>query len=213
MLFGARNGERLVIMPTGAMSPSPPTVYIDALDSVAHANTAGVTHFYDARQSDDGTRFLIERIELRDRQFNLVGRTALPDTSYYANSAVLAPDGRRAYVLAYPNDVVGNTSTRMPKVVVFDTSTSGGGDFAILGEIGLLHFPSCTYSSWNSTCTGGPRMAISPDGATLVLAGDQHVVVVPIPSGLVSPALVPRAAAAGSRRPVMQRLSLSGPAR
>lgn len=180
----ARSGERMLITQTGGLSPPPPMLYSDAADSLLHANPASLTASYDMQMSDDGSRILFDQYEVRDANFNLIGRTRIPssDSAYFGVAGAMSPNGTRAYVLAYRNDALNYLPTTiiMPRVYVFDSSQASpsSSDLALIGSFDLSDYPTCRTSDYN--CNLRARTTISPDGNTLFFVGDANLVVVPI---------------------------------
>jgi len=127
------------------------------------AQPAGI--YYWASLSRDGSRKLLGggegAAQLYDATLNAIG--ILPSTTLVG---VLAPSGRRAYTY----DINGS-------VRVFDLTTPLSGQ-AMLPEI----LPAITQSASPSTNQNSPlKMVISPDGGTVFIAGDQQIIVAPVP--------------------------------
>jgi hypothetical protein len=207
--FATRDGERMLVVQSASISPSPPMFYLDARDSLLRPNPAGLTFTYDAPMSDDGSRVLFDFYELRDRDFNRLGEVHLPSPSEEVSvAAALSPDGRRAYLLAYPSAaVMGYATALLPRVYVFDTTSISGGRLALVGQFDLAHYPTCRSGAYE--CSVRARTAISPDGGTLFFLGDAHLVVAPIPAPLQSAQAATRATASSAAQgPKMLRWDL-----
>jgi hypothetical protein len=192
----SRDGERLIITQSAAVSPQPPMLYMNAADSVLKINPAGLTFSYNFSLSDTGDRVLFDNLTLRDSSFNLIGPATLPvlSPSYYAQKGVVSPDGTRVYVLAYRSDA-GTTSGVTPRVFVFDATTAQA-NLPVLGYFDVTDYPGCVPNT-TGTCSGPSiAAAISLDGRTLFFAGNQNLIIMPVPATLTS---IP-AAAKGQRR-------------
>jgi hypothetical protein len=123
------------------------------------------TIYYWANLSRDGSRSLVGgsggATQVYDATLNPIG--TLPSTTLVG---VLAPSGQRAYTY----DINGT-------VRVFDLTTPPGGQ-TMFPEI----LPAITPSASPSTNQNNPRkMVITPDGGTVFIAGDQQIIVLPVP--------------------------------
>jgi hypothetical protein len=172
------DGSRLLIgYPTNSALDA--LYYADAADGVVKLNGGGVSYWYDGAQSLHGDRMTVSSYEVRDRDFNLVGRLTLPSSNYYGRAPVFAPDAKRVYVLAY------STAEQPARVFVFDSSTKPltTADLPMLGYFDLADYPTC-HGNYDSNCNAFPLSTISPDGKTLFFAGDLNVIVAPVPGTL-----------------------------
>jgi hypothetical protein len=105
------------------------------------------------------SRFVLNGRRVYDGAFAFLG--TLPDTT---TAAVLRPNGTRTY--AYDATAGG--------ILVYDTSaTRDGAAYTALGAVTPLPADPGT----------GVRMAITPDGGTLFIAGSLRIVVMPTPAG------------------------------
>ncbi|WP_243338632.1 NHL repeat-containing protein [Anaeromyxobacter soli] len=135
-----------------------------------------------------GSRFVTvsySEAALWDASFAFVGRLWLPDsyTKYTGGTTIAAtvsPDGSRAYVLSYS---IG--SLDLPRVWVFDSTAAVSGDPPLLGYFQLPEYP--TVRSGFTIQSREAVMAMTPDATTLFIAGDDAVMVVPVPSTLTAP--------------------------
>ncbi len=175
----SRDGERMVVVQSASISPQPPMLFLDASEGLLKVNGEGLTFTYwQFSLSDDGHRFLMDSSEVRDKDFRLVGRIPAPASGVTVRAGgILSPDGRRVYSLDFLD------TSSLPKVVVHNAveAAPGSTDLAFLGEIPLSGYPS------NPPPGVGcyeQRMIISPDGRTLFIIGNAHLLVVPIPVGL-----------------------------
>lgn len=175
----SRDGERMLIT-QAPINYGPPMLYMDATDELLHANTAGLGYIMFFTISDDGSRAMFEEQSVRDANFGLIGNLTLPSTQYSTMAGVLAPDGKRAYVLTYNEASLNGTDTVMPRVYVFDTSSAAGlyTNLPILGYIDLPAYPGC-HNVNTYTCNFKVAAAISPDGNALFFQGDENFIVVP----------------------------------
>lgn len=170
----SRDGDRVVIVQSSSYTPTPPGLLLDV--------TAG--NFYEGSLSDDGSRF-VANATVYDGSFGTIGRLTLPPVragavAWFVEAAVMAPDGSRAYVLAYPDTYLAN-GVELPRVFVFDTRAvpTGGPDLPVLRVFDVPEYPSCRSNT--STCYPGAKMAISPDERTLFILGSEALLVVPVP--------------------------------
>lgn len=200
----SRDGGTMAVVQSGSISPSPPALVWRSRDPLLRLTGAGLTFFYEASWADDGSRILIDATEVRDASFGLVGTTrvdSLPGGPWVSMLGMLSPDGRRAYVLAYPESAFTAGGPGLPRVFVFDSSTTDPASsvLPLLGHIDIAHFPGCRTFFTSDCPTVRPRMAIAPDGQTLFMAGNERFLVVPVPEALRS-----GAAMAGPRARVRQ---------
>jgi hypothetical protein len=181
----SRDGERLIVVQSST-DPMYPMLYMDAADAVLKKTPTNLFRSLVLGVNEDGSRVLLQQfdIEVRDADFNLVGRALLPTGPlghplYNVLSAQISVDGGRIYVLAYP---VGSGAN--PRVLVYDSSAPpvGTDELPVLGLFELPAYPTCTPapscdSSWVAS-------AISLDSATLFYGGNERLLVVPIPAVL-----------------------------
>lgn len=183
---GSRDGQRMAVVQSASISPTPPMLIWDSRQGRLLTNPAGLTFSYDIHLSDDGSRVILDGWEVRDGDFGLVGRVPPSAvTGYITLVGLMSPDGRRAYVLGYPEAGLGTQpTTQVPRVFVFDTSApnTASSQLMLVGSFDLQHWPTCRASAYD--CSWRARSAISPDGATLFFAGDAHFVVAPVPQPL-----------------------------
>jgi hypothetical protein len=186
----SRDGERLLIVQSAAITPQPPMLYLDAADGVVHQNPAGLTFSYNFSLSDTGDRVVFDATSLRDRNFNLLGQLAIPAAdAYFPIDALVSPDGTRIYALSYPNSAPSGTPP--PRVYVFD-ATVAQPSLPILGYFTINDYPSCPVVGSTTPCTNyNHASAISIDGQTLYYAGQQNFVVVPTNTPLVTGPVAP----------------------
>jgi hypothetical protein len=202
----SRDGERLFITPSsGAI------LYMNAADSVVRTNPGGATFSYYFSLSETGDRALFDGATLRDGAFNTLGTATIPSgssayDSYYAKIGQITPDGSLIYVLSYRSDASPSVPLS-PRVFVFD-ATSPPPTLTPLGYFDVPDYPTCVPNPNTGSCAGqygSPTVAgaISLDGKILFFAGDQKLLVVPVPSTLSSITSVPRGSSAKvQRRPV-----------
>jgi hypothetical protein len=166
-------------------------LYMNAADSVLRVNPAGLTFSYHFSVSEKGDRVLFDNVELRDGAFNLIGEATLPTASptsqsYYARAGLVTPDGSRVYVLGYRDDAYGNEATILPRVFVFD-ATAAHPSLTSLGYFDIANYAACVPPLNGSvSCPIGSTVAsaISLDGGTLFFAGNENLVVAPVPATL-----------------------------
>lgn len=188
----SRNGERLV-MHQESNQNFPPMVYLDASESVLRPTPQDQPNWFQtAASSDDGSRMLFDHDRLVNDEFATVGRVEIPEYSLpftdaaFRAASVLSPDGSRAYVLTYPVSFIGQETTPtspLPRVWVLDTSGDvGDAPLPVEGYFEIEDAPSCLQSG----CAFSSRAAVSIDGATLFFAGNERMVIAPIPSVLTT---------------------------
>jgi hypothetical protein len=184
----SRNGERL-IMHLESNQTSPPMVYLDTTERVLHTTPQDQGAWFQfASTSDDASRVLFDHDRLLNHQFETVGRVSIPPYSLpftdqaLPAASVLSPDGSRAYVLTFPSSFLGQPTTPaspLPRVWVLDTSEDvGDSPLPVLGYFELADYPSCLQGV---PCDFRSRAEITLDAGTLFFAGDERLVVAPIP--------------------------------
>lgn len=200
------DGSRLDIVQSASISPTPPMLYLDSSDHLPKTNPAGLQFWYEAAQSLRGERFVEGTYKVWDRDFNLVGNLALPDSGYFGRTPLVSPDGARTYVLAYPQAGLYGADVK-PRVYVFDSSARlvTQTDLPLLGQFDLPDYPTCRVSAYE--CDTRALGAISPDGATLFFIGDKKLVVAPVPA-LTMSAQRARVQGAAGAVPAMTRVTL-----
>lgn len=140
--------------------------------------------------SDDGSRLLDPNMWLWS-QTTLLGNVAQSvndyDNAFLVRQAVISPDGRRVYALSYDRqdyaiaDVPLPPPHARPRIYVLDATLSVSqpqGHIPVLGYFEISDFPVCRSVGQCAIYTIG---TISPDGCTVFFAGDQYIVVVPVP--------------------------------
>lgn len=148
------NGS-LVVMPQGYPGNSPTTIYTFNPSTMSYA-LAGATinqNTITPALDPEATRIILNGTNVYDADFNLLG--TLPDTTL---AVVISPDASRAYTF----------DSTASQVLSFDlTATPAGGPFPQVGS--------------GTTLAGDPgadpKMAISPDGGSLFIAGLTQIVV------------------------------------
>ncbi len=180
--FTGNDGERLLVVQSGSVSPQPPLLYLESRDSVLKLAPAGPDLFYQASLGDDGRRMFLSGRYVLDGDFATVGEVALPSGWLLTNS-VLSPDGNVAYVLSYP-EYFSSASAPLPRIYAFDASGPVVGSLPSLGYIELTAWPSCRTSG-QFACYRG-KLQISMDGRTLFVAGGERLLVTPVPQSLRS---------------------------
>lgn len=185
----SRDGANMVVVQSGSLSPSPPALVWRASDGLLRDNGAGLQFFYDASWSDDGSRIVIDNVEVRDRELALVGRARLDGVSggpWIVRSSVMSPDGRRTYLLADTEAAITGGASGPMRVFVFDSSTRDPATVALplVGDVALADAPGCRRLLSGDCPNHAPRMAIAPDGQTLFIAGNERLLVVPVPEAL-----------------------------
>ncbi len=143
--------------------------------------------FNDIVLSADGKKGVLDDIALYDMTTQaLIGN--IQDPGIITN-AVFSPSGDRVYAFA----TASHNSLAVTHIDVFDTTlpTDGTSNLVKLGEIAV------TDQAWD--CPGYPygcdvhgRLTINTIGNTLFWAGDQRLVVIPVPSGLSDISVAPR---------------------
>jgi hypothetical protein len=181
----SRDGERLIITQAAGLSPPPPMLYMNAADSVVRSNPAGLTYAYYFSLSETGDRMLFDNITVRDGQFNLFGAARIPTVSgqpdYYEKNGQVTPDGSRIYVVAYRSDADTQPSVT-PRVFVFDATTAQA-NLPVLGYFDIPDYPGCIPTTVTTSSCVNPTIAgaISLDGGTLFFAGNERLIIAPVP--------------------------------
>jgi len=179
----SRDGSRLMLVPSAAISPSPSMLYMDADDGVFQTNPIGLTFFYYLTSlSDNGNRFLMGGNAVYDRAFGMVGR--VPQSTVGLRAAQLSADGRRAYLLEY---AIEQGSSALPIIRVLDTSANAGTRLNLpeVGNFTIPDIPGCQTAEYPAYECYRPRMRVTPEGKNLLILGDKKLVVVPIPGALI----------------------------
>jgi len=185
----SRDGTNMVVVQSGSISPAPPALRWRSADGLLRDNGADLLFFYDASWSDDGSRILIDNHEVRDAELALVGRPRLDGVAggpWIVRTGVISPDGRRTYLLADTEAAISGQDSGPMRVFVFDSGTRDAATVALplVGDFTVADAPGCR-ALVSSNCSGIPmRMAIAPDGQTLFVAGNQRLLVVPVPEAL-----------------------------
>ena len=177
-LAASGNGERLLV----------DSRFLDLhLDGADGTLKPGCPYFNWGLTSDEaGSRFLAvgtSGAALFDASLASAGSCAMP-ASYVQYkggmtvAAVVSPDGSRAYMLSY-----SPATLDLARVWVCDATATG--TLPLLGYFELPEYPTVrdgfTFHSYEVA------MAITPDAAALLIAGDDAVMVVPVPSTLTAP--------------------------
>ncbi len=140
--------------------------------------------------SDDGSRYLQPGQQLWSPT-DYIGSVAQSiydaDNSRSVLQAVVSPDGRRVYALSYDRRDYFNEEDPLPppystpRIHVLDATPDvqqPQEHLPILGYFAISDFPTCRNVD---PCGLYTVATISPDGRTLFFAGNQNLVVVPIP--------------------------------
>jgi hypothetical protein len=193
----SRDGERLGIVQSSAISPQPPFLTMDASTDNLQVNPVGLSFHYEGTGwSDDASRFLWQGDVVYDREFNRVGSVRIPaadqQAGRFAMAGVISPDGRRAYFYDVPSDIFSNPDAR-PRIRVVDTSPAPGSvlDLPVLRTIELAAHAGCRDSNAPFYCLR-PAMNITADGRTVVLAGHALRVMVDVSEDAAAPAKASR---------------------
>jgi BACON domain-containing protein len=151
------NGSRIVVANTG-LSPAMSAYQYDASSGTLGATSLVTSEANPAPALDrSATRILLGGHSVYDSSYQLLG------TVPFHNTAVLSPDGTKAYMFGNGVDT---------KVHVYNLAASPvSGVFPQIG----------TGTATPSNPGAGTRMTISPDGGTLFIAGDTGIVVMPAP--------------------------------
>ncbi|WP_431274457.1 hypothetical protein ACQ858_20970 [Variovorax ureilyticus] len=178
----SRDGSRLMLTQSAAVSPRPPMLYMDADEGVFRPNPIGLEFFYFLTSlSDNGDRFLMSGYDVYDRNFGHVG--SVPQPSKGVRAAQMSPDGRRAYLLSYAVEPGDSTP---PTVQVFDTAANAGTQLSVplVGSFVIPDLPGCQTSTYPYYECYRPRMRLTPDGNNLLILGDRKLIIAPIPKTL-----------------------------
>lgn len=182
-----RNGTRLIVIENE---------HTDFLSGVLDAATSQytqhsspfITASYNLHSSDDGSRMSSQGRRIYDGNMQRYAspQDALRTIMWVIQLGLISPDGRRAYVVLYdPDDyhIFGTPPPPQsrPRIYVVDTSSSTPTPnmATVLGYFEIDDYPMCRSSI---NCDLRTKGAIAPDGRTLFLAGQDRLVVVPVPA-------------------------------
>jgi hypothetical protein len=160
--FGAATGNYEYVAATGTLGLPGNEPYISS----------------DATLTQDGSKILVDGFSLYDTAaFSLIGN--VPATTVGSGvRAILSPDGTRIYQLV----TNGTDGLTIDHIQVYDTTQfqAGSTNFAPLGQIAVSdQAASCGQNTIGCGYFG--NLTISPLGDTLFWAGNQGMVVLPIP--------------------------------
>ena len=168
LMVGSGDGSRLILPSFEYLLPSSakPVFTFNASDGTLAASSLNAINIGQASQSRVASRAILttaaftgsQATTVYDSSFAVLG--TLPAT---LTSVVISPDGATAY--AFFSGAPGT-------VRKFDLNSPNGGGFTEIGS---------GTSVPDSPGTNYVEMAISPDGGSLFLAGNQKVIVMPAP--------------------------------
>lgn len=188
----SRNGERLLI---GQVDLGNTISYGDQSSGTWRLAPAAVGSLGGADNGVDetGSRMMVNAV-VYDADFAAVGRASDPLPKWVEQSTVLSPDGGRVYRYVFP--INGTGDTRTPYLTVFDAGGAPSTQTSlpalpVLGSVPLSDFACLVVLN----CLSEPRMNISPDGRTVFVAGENALLVIPVPQ-----ALAPRVKATSAGR-------------
>ena len=161
LVAASGDGSRL-LLPIFSQAGSPIQVFSSNTTTLA-ASAASTGGAQIVSLSRDGSRAIIakslgigsEATTLYDDAFAVIGTLAAPTS---LRGVVIAPSGTAAYAFDGSN------------ILKFDLNNPGGGAIAPISTTAVA-----------SPGTGLVEMTISPDGGTLFLAGNQNLVITPVP--------------------------------
>jgi len=175
------NGERLVMASSASISPSPPMLLLNAADGIFKKGPSNPTFFYDASQSRDGGRIMLDSMRVYDKDLMQLGSISIDDGSYrrgWGDAGVVSPDGKKAYVMYYHD---GKTYDFKPRIYVYDIAPGvAQANYKPIGYFDVADAPT-NCKPMTSGCDPRARSTITPDGATLFFAGNSGIVVLPVP--------------------------------
>lgn len=161
--------------------------YMDATDGVVHVNPPMDYVSDPLFVSANGERVLVGVSELRDRDFKFLGVLARQEANYQLMSAALSPDGKRAYVLAFPVFDYMSThnpayDTALPRIYVMDSSArpSVGNALPTVASFDISDYPTPCTLEFRCAESYESKMTMSPDGRTLFIAGGKRLIVAPV---------------------------------
>jgi len=200
------DGRRLLHTQTLGLSPAPPMLAHDVASGAwAALESAPYRGFANVAQSRDGSRVVVENLELFDDGWRTLGRITLP-SPWIAMRTMLSRDGSRTYVYAIHENTVGEyaepASSPLPRVYALDTSQPmvTALSFPVLDFVELSQHPSCRVNQGGCEPYGA-QVVLADDDRTVFVAGDRRFVVVPIPAPMqAAAASVVRAKAAAPLR-------------
>jgi hypothetical protein len=165
-LGGSADGSRIVIGGLGFLVNDPQPVYLyDASTSTQTTTSLQKPMQGQPIANQSGTRWVLNKTEVYDGSFAFLGN--LPPVPQFQVSGankervILSPAGDRAYTYS---------------------TTTGLHVYDLTGALVSGVYPEITPAP---TLAGNPgdyvKMAITPDGRTLFLAGQDAIVIVPVP--------------------------------
>jgi hypothetical protein len=150
------DGSRVFLAHGGGVSPAPEQMYYDASLRVLAGTGINLNVATEAMLDRSGSRIVLNGQQVFNGSFQSIG-------SIPCGVGVLSPDGSRAHCYDWFGDRKLHTFDLSvpPTAGVFPES---GTAIPLAGDPGVM-----------------PRMAISPDGKTVFIAGDAAIVVQPVP--------------------------------
>lgn len=139
------------------------------LDTDSGATTPTGVHMLTGKPpvlSRDGSRMVLQRTQVRDGSFNLLGN--LPATT---DAVVLSPDGKRAYAFDHSGQFITYDLNAAP---VAGEYPAIGSPVTLAGDPGPL--PALPPPPYSDEIV---MMTITPDGSAVFIAGDKGIVVQP----------------------------------
>lgn len=180
VFFASGDGSRLVVSQNG-ITPAPTTLSYSAASGQFSTTPSLPFIYYAAVWSEDGAKVLLDDTALHDGNSGALIGSVQIDSGIKLGS-VLSPDGRRIYTLVTAN----LNSLIVDHIDVHDATQVQPGTSALvkLGQLPITDLAlDCSPSAPNG-CDLHGAFLISPLGDTLFWAGNQRLVVLPIPGGL-----------------------------
>ena len=176
----SRNGERLMLVQSSSVTPSPPMLYMDASEGTLRVNPAQLNFFYGKTSlGDTGNRFWVDGHWNYDHDFRLLSNNDIFRwPGELQTASVLSPGGTRAYVLAL--SIVGSAATA--RIYVLDTNVAASAP-PVVGTIEGPALRDCNYDDSAQNCYLN-AITVTADGNNLLWASASQFHVVPIPAGL-----------------------------
>lgn len=180
-LFGVADGSKMVATQGALSSLQPSHAYTTAGDRIAVMT--GVPQAYAlSTLSSDGRKMLLDSEAVYDLETTTLIGNAKVSTAGLGTAAVLSPDGSRVYRLFSTSA----NSLTINRVEVFDATrvTPGTSSLVSLGQIAVTDQAMSCGAQPAYGCDVVGAIAISPLGDRLFWAGNQRLVVLPIPPAL-----------------------------
>jgi hypothetical protein len=188
------NGQRVILTQTARLSPSPPMLYWDVADGqIRSYNASDISFFYNGTVDRQAQNWIFDDNQVRGFDLGIKGLIELP-ADWFGSQRAISRDGARLYVYAMHDRAIGTLFepepiVYWPRVYVFDISTPPvqTTGYPLIGQVELPDYPACRATQGPIACNPfAVSIAITDDDRTLLVTGDEKLIVVPIPEDLRS---------------------------